>query len=249
MNSRTALFGALMVVGLVLSTGCKPKYPNCETDEQCQEGEFCVNNLCQQCRDNGDCPPGHECAEGACRQLPGYCTDSSQCSNGQVCRNNQCGPCISNGDCPSGLVCMQGVCGQAECETDDECPAGLVCVNYRCKVDENAAAASGPCEMEPVYFNFDSSELDGDMRNRIERNYDCYKDHGGGKLRIEGHCDPRGTTEYNMGLGDRRARIVGKVVSTLGVEKSDLQIVSKGEEEATGTDESTWAKDRKVLFK
>jgi peptidoglycan-associated lipoprotein len=86
------------------------------------------------------------------------------------------------------------------------------------------------------------------MRDTVEKNYDCYKQRGG-NLTIEGHCDPRGTTEYNMGLGDRRARIVSKVMTTLGVEKSDLRVVSKGEEEATGTSEEGWSRDRKVVFK
>ena len=247
---RTGMrIGASLIVCAFVIAGCKPKYPACKKDEHCKEGEFCVNNLCQQCRDTGDCGEGQECVDGACREIPGYCTTSADCADGQVCRENRCGPCVANGDCAEGQVCMNGTCGKAECQSDDECPAGLRCVDYHCKVVEQVTQAdTGDCELEPIYFQFDSSTLDDGMRNTVERNYDCYKKHGG-SIKVEGHCDPRGTTEYNMGLGDRRARIVGKVLSTLGVEKSDMTMVSKGEEEATGTDDAGWAKDRKVVFK
>ena len=240
--------GALLIVSAFVVAGCV-KYPNCKKDDDCHEGEFCVNNLCQQCRDTGDCGEGQECVDGACHEIPGYCTTSADCANGQVCRDNQCGPCVANGDCAEGEVCMNGACGKPECQSDDDCPAGLSCVNYNCKVVEQVAPQETGCELEPIYFEFDSSTLSSDMRNKVEANYDCFKQNGGSSLRIEGHCDPRGTTEYNMGLGDRRARIVGKVLTTLGVEKSSLKMVSKGEEEATGTNEAGWAKDRKVVFK
>lgn len=242
-------FGLLVLASLFLFVGCKPKYPSCKKDAHCKEGEYCVNNLCQQCRDTGDCPEGQECQDGACREIPGYCKSSEDCAEGQVCRQNRCGPCMSNSDCAEGLVCIEGTCGKAECNTDEDCPAGLNCVNYRCKVVEQVAAANaGDCEIETIYFDFDSSELSASMRDKLERNYDCYQKRGG-SLTVEGHCDPRGTTEYNMGLGDRRARIVTKIMTTLGADKSNLRVVSKGEEEATGADEEGWSKDRKVVFK
>ena len=67
-------------------------------------------------------------------------------------------------------------------------------------------------------------------------------------LRLEGHCDPRGTEEYNLALGDRRARSVLKYLKRLGVQSNRLRPVSKGKLEATGSDEASWARDRKVLF-
>ncbi len=244
----------LLLLGLFVASslflGCRPNYPNCKKDEHCHDGEYCVNNLCQQCRDNGDCPEGQECQGGACREIPGYCSQSSDCAEGQICRDNRCGPCLSAQDCEEGKVCMDGICGVAECHTNDECPAGLSCVNYRCQTDPMAGSGIGPgdCEIEPIYFEFDSSELSRDMRNTIENNYDCWKSRGG-RVVLEGHCDPRGTTEYNMALGDRRARMVSKVVKTLGMEKSNLRVISKGEEEASGSSEDGWGKDRRVEFK
>ena len=67
-------------------------------------------------------------------------------------------------------------------------------------------------------------------------------------LRVEGHCDPRGTEEYNLALGDRRARSVVGYLGRLGVETSRLRAVSKGKLEAVGSDEEGWARDRKATF-
>lgn len=247
MGKKVVLLGIMGLTTALLALGCKPKYPSCKKDEHCNEGEFCVNNICQQCRDSGDCEAGQECMEGACRDIPGYCTSAADCADGQICRDNRCGPCMANGDCSEGLVCLDGACQTPECMTEEDCPAGLSCVGYRCKPVEKVEPAAVDCEIEPIYFDFDSSEMSYDMRNTLERNYDCYQQRGG-SLRVEGHCDPRGTTEYNLGLGDRRARMVSKALNTLGIERSQMNVVSKGEEEASGTSEAGWARDRKVVI-
>ena len=248
MSKRLSVVTMVIATMVLATTGCRPKYPACEKDSHCNEGEYCVNKLCQQCRDDGNCPEGQECQDGACREIPGYCSSSSDCSEGQVCRDNRCGPCMSAGDCPEGKVCIDGVCDVAECNDDSECPAGLKCVNYRCKVDEMAKQDSTDCEIEPIYFDFDSAEISQSMRQTLEKNYECLQKENG-KVTLEGHTDPRGTTEYNMALGDRRARIVSKVIKTLGMDNAKLRVVSKGEEEATGSSEEGWSKDRRVEFK
>jgi peptidoglycan-associated lipoprotein len=238
-------------VGLIvlLLASCGPDYPNCKKDTHCHEGEYCVNNRCQQCRDNGDCPEGQECSAGACRDIPEYCNDSADCAEGQICRDRRCGPCLSRSDCADDKVCLDGQCLDAECRTTDDCPAGLSCVGYRCQVDEAAASAlgAGDCQLEPLYFEFDSSEVTAEMRATLEANYDCLLKRGG-RVTLEGHCDPRGTTEYNMALGERRARMAHKLLGTLGMEKSNMRVLSKGEEEATGRGEDGWSKDRRVDF-
>jgi peptidoglycan-associated lipoprotein len=247
-----SFFRVFLLVGGVLALlagGCVPDYPSCKKDSHCHEGEYCVNNKCQQCRDNGDCPEGQECAAGACREIPSYCKDSADCAEGQICRDNRCGPCMSSGDCPEGKVCADGQCLESECETTEDCPAGLSCVNYRCQVDESASGAfeTGDCQLASVYFEFDSSEVTPEMRQTLQENYDCLLK-STGRVTLEGHCDPRGTTEYNMALGERRARMVHKLMSTLGFERARMKVLSKGEEEATGSGESGWSKDRRVDF-
>jgi peptidoglycan-associated lipoprotein len=240
----------LGIIAASVCIGCGPKYPNCDQDKDCQQGEYCVNNLCQKCRDNGDCPQGQECQAGACRDIEGYCAQSSDCAEGQVCRANRCGPCMEAGDCADGKVCLDGVCQKAECKSNEECPAGLACINYRCQDDPALASqiGAGDCVIENVYFEFDSSDITEDMRKTVEKDYECIAKRGG-KVTLVGHCDPRGTTEYNMALGERRAKVVGKMLETLGIDASSMQTSYKGEEEATGTDEASWVKDRKVEFK
>ena len=245
-RARIGVALAALVAG---AAGCGPDYPNCDKDEHCHEGEYCVNNRCQQCRDNGDCPEGQECAAGACRVIPDYCRGPGDCAPGQVCRDSRCGPCLSAGDCPEGLVCIDGLCGEAECRSTEDCPAGLSCVNYRCQVDESAASqlGDGACELEPLYFDFDSAEVDREMRRVLENNYECLLERSG-RVTLEGHCDPRGTTEYNMALGERRARTVRKLLKAAGLQPSRMRVISKGEEEATGRSEAGWSKDRRVDF-
>jgi peptidoglycan-associated lipoprotein len=92
MRTNLVLIMGWAAAGLMVSAmgGCGPDYPNCDNDEDCHEGEFCVNGLCQQCRDNSDCPAGQQCAAGACEAIPGYCNSAADCPAGQECRNNRC---------------------------------------------------------------------------------------------------------------------------------------------------------------
>jgi peptidoglycan-associated lipoprotein len=108
--------------------------------------------------------------------------------------------------------------------------------------------ASGECTLQSVFFEFDNSDLPEAQRRIIEQNRDCMEKLGG-KVKLEGHCDPRGTTEYNLSLGDRRARTVAGQLKVLGGDPDQVSIVSKGEEDAAGTSEEDWVKDRRVDFK
>lgn len=242
-------FVIVAAVGFAMGAwGCKPKYPVCKKDAHCHEGEYCINGQCQQCRGDEDCAEGQSCASGACREIPGYCKQTSDCAQGQVCRAGRCGPCLASADCGEGLTCMNGICGMAECKSSEDCPAGLECLGHKCQVVEAAAMTQGDCALQSIYFDFDSSEMSPEQRRLIEQNHRCLEKLGG-QVKVEGHCDPRGTTEYNLGLGDRRARSVANQLKALGTDQSRLNIVSKGEEEATGTNEPEWAKDRRVDFK
>ena len=107
---------------------------------------------------------------------------------------------------------------------------------------------SGP--MLPVYFDFDSSTIQSDQVERIETNADFMKQNPGVKVRIEGNCDPRGTKEYNLALGERRAQSAMKYLVNLGVDESRLSTVSWGEEKLLlyGHDEISWAQNRRDDF-
>lgn len=107
---------------------------------------------------------------------------------------------------------------------------------------------SGP--MVPIYFDFDSSEIRKDQVSRIELDADFMKKNPQLKIRIEGNCDPRGTNEYNMALGERRALSAKKYLINLGVDEQQLSTISFGEERILlhGQDELAWAQNRRDDF-
>lgn len=104
--------------------------------------------------------------------------------------------------------------------------------------------------MLPIYFNFDESDIRSDQVARIEVNAEFSKKNIDYNVRIEGNCDPRGTNEYNMALGERRALSAKKYLVNLGVEDAKLSTVSYGEERILlhGHDELSWAQNRRADF-
>ncbi len=112
---------------------------------------------------------------------------------------------------------------------------------------EPVAPFQAPCELQTVYFEFDSSLLDAAAKASIEEAVNCYRDRDEVvSIRLTGACDPRGTEEYNIALGERRAARVRSYMVSLGLQGSEISVRSVGEEFATGTDETSWAMDRKV---
>lgn len=101
------------------------------------------------------------------------------------------------------------------------------------------------CDVSPVYFAFDSSELDSRARSTLETNARCLQQRTG-TARVTGMTDPRGTEEYNLALGDRRARQTSQYLTNMGVEQGRMSVRSVGEEQASGRDESSWAQDRRA---
>ena len=107
---------------------------------------------------------------------------------------------------------------------------------------------SGP--MLPIYFDFDLSTLRADQVERIETNADFMKNKQDVQVRIEGNCDPRGTKDYNLALGERRAQSAKQYLINLGVEASRLSTVSWGAEKLLlfGHDELSWSQNRRDDF-
>ncbi len=99
-----------------------------------------------------------------------------------------------------------------------------------------------------VHFAFDSSEVDDADRKIIEDNANWLVAHPGISVRLEGHCDERGTREYNLALGERRAKNVLRMLSVLGVARDRMEAVSYGEEKPLdpGHNEAAWARNRRV---
>ncbi len=104
--------------------------------------------------------------------------------------------------------------------------------------------------MLPIYFDFDSSDIRPDQVSRIEANGDFIQNQSDVNIRIEGNCDPRGTSEYNMALGERRALAAKKYLVNLGINEARLSTISFGEERLLmhGHDELSWAQNRRADF-
>ena len=112
------------------------------------------------------------------------------------------------------------------------------------------SAVSSP-GFETVYFDFDKSDLRQDARNSLAKNAETMlKAKAGAKVSIEGHCDERGSAEYNLALGERRAKSVQQYLLTLGVQPERLSVVSYGKEKPAvqGNEEAAWAKNRRAEF-
>ncbi len=105
-------------------------------------------------------------------------------------------------------------------------------------------------ELATVYFGFDSYTLSGEARDALKNNADWLKSNPSAKVQIEGHCDERGTVEYNMALGDRRANATKNYLAKLGVERSRMETISYGKERPSdpGHDEGAWARNRRATF-
>ncbi|MFH1217022.1 MAG: peptidoglycan-associated lipoprotein Pal [Pseudomonadota bacterium] len=104
--------------------------------------------------------------------------------------------------------------------------------------------------MLPVYFDFDKSDIRDDQKSRIEGNGDFLRAYPTVQISVEGNCDERGTNEYNMALGERRAQQAKKYLVNLGVDEARLNTVSYGEEKPLlyGHDEYSWAQNRRDDF-
>jgi peptidoglycan-associated lipoprotein len=105
-------------------------------------------------------------------------------------------------------------------------------------------------QFDDVRFDFDKSVVREDGRKTCGIVADYLKKHPQAKMLIEGHCDERGTAEYNMALGERRATAVMTYLVSLGVPKSALSTVSFGKEKPLdpGHNEEAWAKNRRAHF-
>jgi peptidoglycan-associated lipoprotein len=113
------------------------------------------------------------------------------------------------------------------------------------------AKAAEENKFETVYFDFDKSDLRQDTRDVLTKNAEVIlKSLPGAKIQISGHCDERGSAEYNLALGERRAKSAQKYLTTLGVKADKLSVISYGKEKpaVVGSDEAAWAKNRRAEF-
>ncbi len=147
-----------------------------------------------------------------------------------------------------GIAMFAGACGSTPPAVNDESNGnrtGADANSRRANTASNQRTSGGDqcSSLEPVYFAFDSSDLDSSSREKLQRAASCaQRTHG--QVAVTGMADSRGTEEYNLALGDRRARTVAGYMGSLGV--GNVQTSSVGEEYAQGSDESGFARDRRA---
>ena len=259
---------SFVFTGLLALSACKPDYPACKSDDHCAEkGEVCVNGTCQECRDDEQCitkhGEGHECFEGRCEVKP-ECRADGDCAEkgeGLVCRSNACVPeCTANEDCGADMKCETNRCVPAGCVADQECGPGMACVDGACEAVD-ATKVSAQCRpMNPesgdtvalgaVQFDFDKYDIRIDARDILNQNAGCLQEAGQIEIIIEGHCDERGTQEYNLALGEKRASAVRAYLRNMGVDPNRVRTRSKGENEpvCSASTEACYERNRRVEF-
>lgn len=116
---------------------------------------------------------------------------------------------------------------------------------------QGAKASAVAAALETVYFDFDKSDLRQDARDVLYKNAELLlKVQPDAKVKIEGNCDERGSAEYNLALGERRAKSAMQYLVTLGVKADRVSIISYGKEKPAvdGHDDAAWAKNRRAEF-
>lgn len=104
--------------------------------------------------------------------------------------------------------------------------------------------------LQSVKFEYDSATLTTDTRRQLAENAEWIKSNSKTTVQVEGHCDSRGSVEYNLALGERRAKSVKNYLVSLGIDSKRLTIISYGEEKsiASGDNEEAYAKNRRANF-
>ncbi|OQX62551.1 MAG: peptidoglycan-associated lipoprotein [Desulfococcus sp. 4484_241] len=112
------------------------------------------------------------------------------------------------------------------------------------------AAAREAFVNEDIHFDFDKATLTSEAREILKRKAKWLEENPDASIVIEGHCDERGTTEYNLALGDRRAKAARDFLVDLGISASRIDTISYGEERPLdpGHNEAAWAKNRRAHF-
>ncbi|MCO4793269.1 MAG: peptidoglycan-associated lipoprotein Pal [Bacteriovoracaceae bacterium] len=119
------------------------------------------------------------------------------------------------------------------------------------EVELNADSDSGKAGgLRTVFFAYDSATLNSSTRSQLQKNVNFLKANGSVEVQVEGHCDERGGVQYNLALGERRAKAVKDYMVAMGVSSSRVSTISFGKERPVsfGHDESAWSQNRRANF-
>jgi len=148
--------------------------------------------------------------------------------------------------CAKKPVSDDGAAGGATATTDGSGQNG----SFSSQSVSDATASKVPASLQRIHFDFDSYILTGSAKAALEDNAAYLKAHANERVQIEGHCDERGSDEYNLVLGEKRARATKAFLVTLGVDSRRLSVISYGEERPLdpSSSETAWSKNRRAEF-
>lgn len=177
------------------------------------------------------CKPARVVAVAGCE------TDSDCAAPTPFCNDGACVACFADAHCAEGQICTADGCVDAT-------PLAALTDETAALVRDQANAECLEAHLAPILFDFDSSLLPVSGRETLESGWVCVE--GRSELVIEGHADERGTTEYNLALGDRRARTIETYIQTRGFD-GVTQRVSYGEAmpAVSGTTENAYRQNRR----
>jgi peptidoglycan-associated lipoprotein len=155
--------------------------------------------------------------------------------------------CLDNSECGSSEFCDEGSCtAKPECGPNadkTECDGGYECESGKCVERFTECRPS-----EPVYFDFDRSNIKRSEKSKLDEVAECFKGDHVARMTIGGHTDEEGDVSYNMALGEERANSVRKYLERVGVNSSLLNPVSYGEDRPAVNGAGRQPKNRRVEF-
>lgn len=172
-----------------------------------------------------------------------------------ACHSPKDGTCKKDGDCTN-AVCVFGKC--QECGVNTDCKDGKVCESNKCvesapvsQTAENLApvqAAPACSQTGTVHFDFNKYDILASDRDMLTDIATCLRSHSDAKISVAGNTDERGTVEYNLALGEKRAKSVSQYLQNSGISDSRMHVVSYGKEKPVDPEnnEEAWAKNRRT---
>jgi OOP family OmpA-OmpF porin len=180
-------------------------------------------------------------------------------------KDNVCIYAVQIGNYPEGKALLDqvvkaGQCGFLVNAKEVETAAGMASFVEKIFLGPPVAAAAVPpaavlppgaiSQLDTIYFDFDKYNVKPEFKDAVKKNADFLKANKANNVLIEGNCDERGTNEYNMALGQRRADAAAKALTAAGVEAKRIKTLSNGEEKPVCKEstEACWAKNRNAMF-
>jgi len=221
---RRALVLAITVFAAAL-TACPspPKNGECKSSKDCEAqagfGKICVQGRCAECAADTDCKAGFTCSGGTCQPKPAASLPDAGAAGASKAE------CVAAGDCGTGKDCQAGKCVTAAVE-----------------------AACADAAAFTVHFGFDRADITAADGATLQKLAACLGKAPARRVQVDGHCDERGTTQYNLALGKKRAEAVKKYLADLGAAGLETNTYGKEQPLCRESTEDCWARNRRAAF-